>query len=472
MKTTPSIKRILVRAIGLGFVFIIGNATLPSSHAAPAPPRPVAPEALPLEKALERAVAQLHQLKLEFEKKEIAYDRAWDQMFMPTVSLSASTNSAKTLTHLKNTNADLTGETSYNHGYPASSIGISLASYTLFNSFRDQLNYENARIQWDQDRLDYAQNLRVKRNETKKTYFKLKMEQEKFEAAKRSLMISQAISDLVKATLAAKKATERDVSSANVDLLNAKNLVNDAEKSVMNEMSNLNKLLNDTVDKQYRLTTELQFLPIAINEEQILKLYYAQAPNFRALKASIRQAEIGVESAEKDRLPLPTVTFNGFNIAYAQGYYGPTHTPITTDKDGRIEVGASISLSIPIFGPDGFFKSRSLRERVIDRTIAETNFSQRILADQIDLKSGLSAIKQQQKNIINLKESYENSATLLDSLIAQMNTGAVSRLERRDAINQVVDTEFKLKDLYLAHLTAKLALAEFVGLDKLPGDLY
>ncbi len=468
MRNTSPIKTILATILVLGLALLTMSPATPLSLAAPAP----APEPLPLEKAIERALTQLQQLKLEFEKKEIAYNRAWDQMFMPTVNLTASTTSAKTLTHLKNTNAELAGEAAYNHGYPASSFGISLASYTLFNSFRDQLNFENARIQWEQDQLDYAQNFRVNRNNTKKAYFKVKMEQEKFESAKRSLEISQAIANLVRVSFAGKRSTERDVSSANVDLLNAKNLVNDAEKSVNNEMSNLNKLLGDSVDKQYRLTTELQFVPITIKDEQLLKLYYAQAPNFRSLKTSIRSSEIGLELAEKDRMPLPTVSFNGFNIAYTQGYYGPTHTPLTTDKDGRVEVSASISMSIPIFGPDGLFKNRTIRERVIDRTIAETNFTQKVISDQIDLKSGLSAIHQQQKNITNLKESYENSASLLDGLISQMNKGTVTRLERRDAINQVVQTEFQLKDLYLAHLTAKLALAEFVGMDKLPGDLY
>ena len=292
---------------------------------------PGAPAPLTLDAAIHKAYADnrtIQQRRLTFETSKLNYFDAWDLMFLPSVNLQLKSTSDFTMGRLPfgTTPASQAGDASAAHGFPAGAISLNLGQYTLFNFWRDQIVYEQAKLNYERERERVGEVERQVRFQIITEYFRLKTEQEKLEAARRSVAISESIVNLVKSRVRIGKATESDVSSSNVDLLTAKSLFNDQERTVTTEQRNLNILLGDPVDSRYLLKSELQYVHLSIGYDDALKIYFDNSPSIKDQRLALKVGDYGLELAEKQRLPLPTVTVSGIpstleKVAFSTTYY-------------------------------------------------------------------------------------------------------------------------------------------------------
>ncbi|OFZ81574.1 MAG: hypothetical protein A2583_08630 [Bdellovibrionales bacterium RIFOXYD1_FULL_53_11] len=412
--------------------------------------------------------------RMSMRQAEMSYHDAWEKMFLPSLSLDVSSASQNTIAQIPGTQAKKLGESAFARGYPASSVALNLGSYAIFNFWRDKISYDIARLGYERNKRKLLESERSARFLAIGAYFRLKTEQDKIDAAKRSMEISVAIAGLVKSRKAIGKASDSDVSSSAVDMLNAKNRYNETVKTGRTELWNMNLLLGDRIDTRYRLSTELKYAKVEISQEEALRIYKENGPSLKDAAMDLKTSEMGLELAEKQVLPLPTVSITGISLSYGNSYYGTALTPGTTgaSTSGNLEVTTSISLSLPLLGPGGIFNRRVVEQARISRDMSELSFQQTADRDLVRLYSIFEQIKQEEMSIENLKEAYENSSTLLDGLFASMSSTIVSRLELRDAIGQAREMEFSFRSSVLSHLTNKLGLAEFIGVDRLPGDIY
>lgn len=440
-----------------------------------AAPTIATPEDLSLEKAIEKALSSNRDFltaKLTMKSAEYSYEAAWHNMFMPTISLEASSTASNTVTQLSNTTAYETREAAYSHGYPSSALRLNLGSYTLFNSWIDRINYDKAQLGFTRAKENFVEAERNTRSSVIENYFKLRTEQEKEDAAKRSVEISSAILELVKAKQAAGTGTESDVSSSTVDLLNARNQFNEIQNTVRSQTWNFNQILGEPIDTPYRLTSDIKFKKMQLTEAEAVEIFKAHGPAMKDARLSVTNAQMDVELAEKGRFPLK-VALSGITVEYSNGYYGGGVSRTTTGvPSGNIDVSTSVSVSLPLFGPDGVFNRNTLANSRINREKAELAYQSTGNSNQASIYSSVGQIKYQEINIENSRQAFEASAALLDSLIANASSGKVSRLELRDAVQQARQNEISYKDLIRDHLVNKLTLAKTIGLDRLPGDIY
>ena len=436
------------------------------------------PEELSLDGALKKAYANnrtIQQKRLALSTAKLNYDDSWDLMFLPTVALQMTSKSELTMGRLPfgNSAATQAGDASGAHGFPTSSVALNLGQYTLFNFWKDQIVFEQAKLNYEREKERLNEVERQVRFQITNEYFRLKTEQDKLDASRRSVGISEAIVNLVKSRVRIGKATETDVASSNVDLLNAKNQFNAQVASVSTEQRNLNILLADPIDSVYLLKTGLQYAPLRIGYEDALKIYYENAPTMKDQRLTLKIGDYALELAEKNRLPLPTVTISGVAVTYNSSYYADNNTPGTTaSTSGNIDLGAALSLTLPLYGPGGMFNGRNVTRARITRDLNEVNYQLVAATDQGTITTDIVQIRNAEVTIKNQTEAFKQNAQVLDSLFGEMNKREVNRLELRDAISSARQSDLDLKDAVLNHLSTKLGLAQLLGVDHLPGDPY
>jgi len=426
---------------------------------------------LTLDQAIKRALSNNYDMqssRMGFESSILSFQDSWESFYLPSITLDASSTMVKTVGSLSDSDAQLADEKSF--GYPTSSISLSI-SYSLYNFGRDWNSFHSESLSFTREKQSIVESERSMRFSVVQSYFNLRAAQQKTEAALRSVEVSKAIVDLMQSKFNLGQVSKTEVSSSKVDYLDAKNEYNEKEREVRSYLWEINNLLGDPIDTQYNLTSEIRYSQLLITKDEAFRIFEKNSPTMKDAALSLRQSELSLDSSEKDRLPLPSIEISGATAATSHGYYGGTST-LGTDDSGNFNVSASVSVSWPILGSGGLFSNRSMQQARISRDQTEISFHQSALEGKKTIYDYVTTIKQSEENIKNLKESFNHSASVLGELFEQMSAGTIPRLELRDAIKEARESEFELNDAILDHLGNKLSLAEYIGLDNLPGDTF
>jgi len=434
-----------------------------------------APIPLRLDQAMQRMIENnlsVKSLALNYELAEIQYDTAWHTFYMPTISLNVASTSQYSLGNLSMPHTpgrDNPDSVRY-RGYPEGPklLELNIGSYTLFNFFKDRALYDQAKLNYENARLVYKEALRSARFALVGIYFNTKTAQEKLEASERSMMIAQAIAELMDSRKKLGKATEDEQNSASVDLLSAKGDYSLRKKDFETFLVTLNAQLNTAPNTEYILTTEPPYIPVHLEPKTLFDIFKSQAPSSRAAENNLTNAEINASIAEKNRLPLPKIDFSGITVDYGNGFAGgtgPVYSP-----NGQLEVSATISLTLQLWGPNGFFNANTARTAYINRENAEIAQKNTIQAGELRIQSDILTIKKAESDIKELREAFAKNSKILDSTFKKATSSVTDRLQLRDALKSARDSEQAYLDALLGHITAKNGLAEFLGLDRLPGD--
>ncbi len=429
-----------------------------------------APEILTLKMAIERAMENnldLKENKLSLQASEINYDNAWDQMYMPQISLILNSNAAKTLANLPGGEY---GTANNNNGYPSSSAQIALGQYNLYNFGRDKLVFDQAKLDWKRNQEIYEEQRRATRFQTINAFWALKSHMDKLNAYERSVEMANAIVNLQRSRAALQKANWTDVDSSSFDLVTTKNLRDQAQSDVKAALFTLNVLLGDEVGKRYEIDEEVVFLPIKVTEDVLYETYLKESPNMKSAVRDLLKSQLALELTEKNLLPLPTVKFSGVTVGYGNNAYGGSMSGFTQSAGAsNFDISAGINLTVPLTGPGGLFGRRTVRLSEIQKETTEVHIRNIANKDRQSIFQFVQSIRQFEKTVDNNQQGYKNSINVLENVFERfMRHEQVSRLEIRDAISQARDSETALTDAILTHLSYKTQLAAFIGVDYLP----
>lgn len=447
------------------------NSTLSKTQAQK---NPDTVEILTLSTAIDRAIANnlsLKDTRMNLRIAEIAYENAWELMYLPAINLGLTSTSTTTVGKIPGSTSEKNGHGLDEHGYPSSTASVSLGSYTLYNFGKDKIVYDQAKLDWTRTKETYDESVRNLKFSVITAFWDVKTAMDKVEAANRSLEIAQAISDLQSSRRDIGKASDSDVASSKVDYLNALKQKESFVKTLRSSLFDLNILLGDPVGTSYRINEEIAFLPIALTEDTVYNVYMNEAPTMKGHKKDLKKAELSLELEEKNKLPLPKVTFSGVTVSYTNAYYG-TKPDLYTSASGNsnLEVLASVSLTLPLMGPGGLFGRRSVELAEIGVDQAQLHMLDSAQADRVKIFKLIDNIRQAEKLVENSKDSYQTSASVLESVFTQFSGHAVSRLDLKDAINQIRDSEIAVSESIFSHLKYKMELATLIGVDYLPRD--
>ena len=403
-----------------------------------------------------------------FEVTKIGYDTAWRSFFLPSVSLSSTASSSYTLGAIPDTPANVDWKDHRNHGYPTSSIALNIASYTLFNFWRDRIAFNSAKLSFERAEQSYQEAKRNLKFQVINAYFQSKLNQETLEAAERSSLIAKTVLRLVKSRVSINLASQNEIDSATVDMNDAKIQVDQASTQYTSGLYSLNLLLNLPSTTLLDLTTPLEHKPSTLTETQILTQYRQTSPAIRSAKLGLQLAQNSLEIAEKNRLPLPTISFSGLSISYGNTYGGGTNAYSSTGSSapgGQIELMAAINLTLPLYGPGGFLGSETIRSARIQAEVADIQLQSVNISSESQVKTAFGQLKLIHEQLITNKQSYESSAQLLDRIVSQLSTKPANRLELRDALARARDTELLFLRSTFDYISTKNTLYGLIGMD-------
>ena len=127
-------------------------------------------------------------------------------------------------------------------------------------------------------------------------------------------------------------------------------------------------------------------------------------------------------------------------------------------------------MTIPLFGPGGFLGSRTVGLVRIQRDNSEISVNAVTNNAGFEILRRVEGLRREEVQIKSIKEIFESSLKLLESVFAKVSGARVNRLEVRDAITQERTAEAAYLDTLLQHLSDKLALAQYVGIDHFPNE--
>jgi len=441
-------------------VSILGPRNAPGTEA----------ELVTLSQAIDRAMANnpdIQDLHMSLKLAEIAYDDAWDTMYMPAINFTLNSASTQTVGHLNS----IPGPSDQQfHGYPSSSAQLSVGQYTFFNFGKDKLYFDQQKLEWTRTKEAFEESKRNVKFNVIIAFWTLKSRSDKLDAYNRSVDIAQAIVNLQQSRLPLGKTTETDVSSSIVDLLNVKNLRDQTETDKKSALFSLNVLLGDPAGKEYRIDETIGFLPIKVTEDVLYETYLHESPAMKTARKDIQKAQLNLQLTERNLLPLPTFKFSGINLSYNNNYYG-TGNGLYTQAPGvnTLDISAGINLTVPILGPGGLFGGRRVDTAEIQLDQFELRLRNQANRDRQSILQFVQSIRQFEITVANNRQSYQSSMSVLESVFDRfMTSRSISRLEIRDAISQARDSEAALSDALLSHLNFKTQLAAFIGVDYLP----
>jgi outer membrane protein TolC len=413
----------------------------------------------------------LYTRRLNQELFEISYANAWAQMWVPSISLQASSGVSYGMAQLPGSAADASN-TSLSRGTPTSGLALTMGEYTIFNFGRDRDTYDVTRLEYERSLQSIVEIERLVRFQVIQGVFNLKTQGDLLEASQRSVDAAQAIYDLVRSRIPLGKATERDLSSVEVDLLNARAVLVQNQANFSQALWDLNVVLGDTVGTRYRLKTDIKYIKFRMGVEDVVAALKTNSPTVREAKKNLEQRRAEQRLAEKNALPLPTIKFSGVSVGYTTGATGTTPVRTTTAADsGNINVSAAMTLSIPLVGDGGFLFARTLRAAEVNTEIAEIALRNAANTTEASAQTLYANIRRAESEIeINEKLFKESTRVFESSLQALQSRQAFNRLDIKNALEQLRTAELSLTSSILEHYNLKLQLANLIGVDRFPEE--
>ncbi len=416
--------------------------------------------------------------QLALRQVQIQYDTAWSQLYIPQINLQMQSGSNWTLENVPGTPSGMAGADPNNRarGYPASSIGLALGQYTLFNFYRDKIQFEVTQANYDRAQQRFAEFERNLRFQIEGLYADARINQDVLSASLRSVETAKAIYELMVSRKKVGKAGDDDVSSTNSDLLAANGAYEAANASMLGALSSLSSTLNVQFDEGLTLSTPVDFKPVRITPAAALAIFKSTGPTYRDLYTNRLVADLQLELAEKNRMPLPTVSFSGITLSYGNSYgangnsqYANTGGPSGAPA-GQLNVGVTLNLTLPILGPNGFLGSRTIESTEIGRDLAQISLDKGVRAAQDQIQQAVQQLNALEKNVATQKQIFDNDSKLLVDVFSKMSQGKATRLELRDAIREAFGAEGSYLTQVLGYYKQKLNLALLIGVDALPGE--
>lgn len=411
---------------------------------------------LSIKQAQERASRRSFDIRIariSYEIAEISNGVAFRSAFLPTLNVTGSQSATAQL-------IERDPQFQRTTNMPTSTAGLTL-DYRLFNAFRDTNTYRVAQIGFQGSKISLRLSELTLEAQVTQAYMNYRLQLDQADAVLRSLRVAETLKRFTQNKFKLGEATQQDVDSAEFDRLQAELAVREQEGLVNVAKLDLNRVLSDSEDTDYKLQTPLEFAAIPANQV----FDEDQAPAIATARFGVESAGIGLEAAEQARLPLPTVNMTLFSLAGTHGYTASNEK--ISNNLRSIDAGIGVSLSWEIFGPGGFIQSANIAQSIRSEALAKINFNRTQLATRTQMLSSIASLRALEKQINSQELSVVESSKVLSQVVRSIAAKKFNRVDVRDAIERARQTEINWKQLIFQHISAKAQLALITGVKTL-----
>ncbi|MBI3543770.1 MAG: TolC family protein [Deltaproteobacteria bacterium] len=331
------------------------------------------------------------------------------------------------------------------------------------NFGRDRDTLKSAELEVDRSRESMHETERGVRFQVIQTVFNFKTRQDLLDVAQRSVESCESVLSLVRG----RKSSRADVASAEIDLLNARNILIQSQTAYSQALWDLNLVLGDPIGHPYRVKSEVKFIKFRMTLDDVLSVYRQNAPAIHDARKTYEQRQAELRIAEKNALPLPVLQFSGFNFGYNFTSVGtfPNRDP------GNVNFSLGLALSIPIIGDGGFLFQRALRQAEVRVEAAEVDLRNAANVNEVRARGLYTTLLQLEYAVDLNQRIFKQSSDVFEaSLSALQNRSLYNRLDLKNALEQLRTAELALTSSVLDHYNAKLELANLIGVDRFPEE--
>jgi outer membrane protein TolC len=243
--------------------------------------------------------------------------------------------------------------------------------------------------------------------------------------------------------------------------------VNTLKSDFESSLLQLNAQLNQNTSDRIILTSALNYTPMKLTFTDAFNWFKDRAPAMRGAKLSQQLAQGALEIAEKNQMPLPTVSFSGVSVSYGNRYAGgyTTYTGAGSQGAGNIDIEATVNLTLPILGPGGFFGLDTLRLARINVDRSDTQMQQTLINNELQIRANVFQLQQLEDRLKTQKENLIASSSLLEKTITDLTSQKTNRLELRDALDRARNNEIEYLQNIYAYIQQKNSFYELIGKD-------
>lgn len=353
---------------------------------------------------------------------------------------------------------------------PNGSLGLVISDYTVFNWGRDYLQYQN-----DKQTLNRAnQQLLEARRKLKfsliSQYFNLIRYKEILKIKQEQLRQTSFIHRLAREKLQLKKIRAQEYYQTRSEYLRAQTEHQQALFEVGIQEEEMANVLGDEYRGSYRSVEQLKFITVNTSMEEALRFSQEQSVEYRNAKLAYDNASRSYQKTLKENLPLPRVSLNlgSYRTGFDPG--GTSWNYQTTPGNRNIEMVAGINMSWTLLGEGGFFNSRINQQAYLNKRIAEISFfNARRLLD-VKIRTIFKTLRFLEQKVEIAQFQHKNAQSNYDAVLDNYVAGRSTYPDIKIAIDNLVSSHINSENVKFDHLTKKLELSDFMGLEDFPGE--
>ncbi|MGB0452864.1 MAG: TolC family protein [Bacteriovoracaceae bacterium] len=424
---------------------------------------------LTLGDVIEQGLRENHDQRIrnfEMQLLDLGWKDTYSAFWFPKVDLTLSTDSYR-IGELY----DRDGETSRTAKSPNGNASLSLGEYTVFNWGKDYLAYLSNRATYTRSKISLKENRRELKQNLIIAFFDL-MKQKKIEMVYREqLKNASFVYRFNRERLKTSKTTRLQFLQARNEYLRAQTEYQEYKILSENLDENVAKLISDPVGTRYLLKEELEFRPIKMKESEAIGFSQKTNPEILNSLTSIENAKRSYEIQKRENLPLPkfTVDLGAYTHSFSRS---SNSTRYENDSDTNVEIVATLNATWSLFGEGGFFNQRKTAQALVSKN----KEVQTLIKSRREASANIRQIFRKLKRLELRREALlprvSNAEKLFETAFKDYTDSKTLYINFSDSLKELRNAKMDLYQAEFEHLQNKILLAQEIGVEELPGEIF
>jgi outer membrane protein TolC len=352
---------------------------------------------------------------------------------------------------------------------PGGNIGVTVKDYTVFNWGRDYLEYLNDKQVLNREEQRLRESRRKLRFAVIVQYFALVRAKEVVRIRREQLRQGSFIHRLAREKLQLRKIPAMEYYQTRGEFLRAQTEYQQALFDVGQEEERLANLMGDDYHPSYRTTEQLKFVTMGTTASEALSEALRRSPAYLDAKVQYETATRTYEKTLKENLPLPKFTVG---VGTYQQNFGPNGNSWgrSTPTGRNVEMVAAVNMSWTLLGEGGLFNNRVNKRAYLDKRIAEIQYFNAKREIEVRLRTLIRTLRFLEQKVTIADYQDKNARSNFDSTLDNYTAGRTAFPQIKLSLDNWVLSEINSENVKFDHLLKKVEIADWMGLDDLPGE--
>ncbi|MBI2520560.1 MAG: TolC family protein [Bdellovibrio sp.] len=398
---------------------------------------------------------------------ELQWAGVWDSFWIPTLTLSLSTQ-AQRIARFRTGTSDLFPTPTA----PTGVASLNFGDYTVFNWGKDYLDYLNNKQTIRRSKQILTEEKRTLKHRLIIMYFDVLTKKEIEVSMRDQLRHASFVYRLNREKVAAQKIARLDYQQARAEFLKAQQEYYTAKNDLEQAQEELGHQIDDGPGTRYVYQESLEYKDSKVEFDEAYELAKKNSPAILNTKVQQEVADRRLEKARRENLPLPkfTIDLGAYSQTFGRSTYVQDYQ--TSAGNSSIEMVATVNATWTLYGDAGFLNKRDLQEASLNKGIASRNFLEAndFVAAQLHIL--FDRINNYQKQIGILEPRLKNARKTFDVALDNYTKKKANFTDFLHALRDFTETEISNANTKFQHLKAKVELASMTGVEDFPGERF